>query len=364
MLSSINSSAIIEKCDDSSKNLLQNRTISLSDWLNLTKSKSKILDLRCIKEQEKRQLKFSSFIPLEYLEKRSFELPPRHVEFTILLSGNDLDEVESFLLTQQQNGRRRRKPNPWNVSHVLLDSDEFWSEAHNMGMVSQQALYKESSTKHNIRPQVRLWQPDSMVENILLPLLVKAKNDINNQRSSSNGSSEVWDLAAGTGRDVAFLAGDLYGTSTDYKLIAIDHRYNAKETKIVNDFFTRYGVGNQISSLKLNLSSWKTLEQAKSSTLVNNQVAAMFCVRFWKPHLVEGIANSQSISSGIFFALSHFCKPSTGASWNFDHPSEKTVLERNQLFDLFKAQWDIIYDEIALDSDHGRTMVHFVARRR
>jgi len=363
MLSSTTSSAFIEKCDDSSKNLLQNRTISLPDWLNLTttNSKSKILDLRCNKEQEMRRLKSSSFIPLEYLEKRSFELPPRHVEFTILLSGNDLDEVESFLLTQQQNGRRRKKkPNPWKVSHVLLDSDDFWSEAQNMGMVFQ------PSTMHNRRPQVRLWQPDSMVENILLPLLVvKAKNDIDNQRSSSNSSSEVWDLAAGTGRDVAFLAESLHVTSMDYKLIAIDHRYNAKETKIVNDFFDRIvGVGNQISSLKLNLSSWKTLEQAKSSTLVNNQVAAMFCVRFWKPHLVEGIANSKSISSGVFFALSHFCKPTTGASWNFDHPSEKTVLERNQLFDLFKAQWDIIYDEIALDSDHGRTMVHFVARRR
>ena len=246
--------------------------------------------------------------------------------------------MESFLLTQQQNGRRRKKKlnNPLKVSHVLLDSDDFWSEAQNMGMVFQ------PSTMHNRRPQVRLWQPDSMVENILLPLLVvKAKHDIDNQRSSSNSSSEVWDLAAGTGRDVAFLAESLHATSMDYKLIAIDHRYNAKETKIVNDFFYRIvGVGNQISSLKLNLSSWKTLEQEKSSTLVNNQVAAMFCVRFWKPHLVEGIANSRLVHRGTFFALLHFCKPTTGASWNFDHPSEKTVLERDQLFDLFEAQWD------------------------
>jgi hypothetical protein len=383
MDTSSSTSAIVErKCDDTSTKIsLRNRIIGFSDWLKqLTESKStpsKVLDLRCTTEQEKRQLRSSSFIPVEYLKERSFELPARHVEFTILVSDNDLGKVES-LLCGSKNGRQK----PWKVAHVLLDTEDFWNEAsQNIGMVvvqqqqqQQDKLDNESSIIiYNNTSGQRLWQPDPMVENILFPLLVKAKNNDNNNNrimssspSSNTNSSEIWDLASGSGRDIAFLAENLYTTNpnTDYKLIAIDHRYNAKETKIVNDFFDRRGVGNQTSSMKLNLSNWTTLEQTMSSNLLNNYVAAMFCVRFWKLELVEAIANSQSISSGVLFGLSHFCKATIGAPWNYDHPSEKTVLERDQLFNLFQAQWDIVYNEIALDSDHGRTMIHFVARRR
>jgi hypothetical protein len=54
---------------------------------------------------------------------------------------------------------------------------------------------------------------------------------------------------------------------------------------------------------------------------------------------------------------------------------EKHVLERYELRDLFVpqpftaggaesvAKWKVLYDEVALDSDHGRTMIHFVAQR-
>jgi hypothetical protein len=51
---------------------------------------------------------------------------------------------------------------------------------------------------------------------------------------------------------------------------------------------------------------------------------------------------------------------------------EKHVLERYELRDLFVPQpstaggaatWKVLYDEVALDSDHGRTMIHFVAQR-
>jgi len=53
---------------------------------------------------------------------------------------------------------------------------------------------------------------------------------------------------------------------------------------------------------------------------------------------------------------------------------EKHVLERYELRDLFQSivvgvgtdnatasQWKILHDQVALDSDHGRTMIHFVA---
>jgi hypothetical protein len=89
--------------------------------------------------------------------------------------------------------------------------------------------------------------------------------------------------------------------------------------------------------------------------------AVLFAVRFWKPELVKEIAADKSVH---IFALSHFCKPYSGAPWNFEHPSEKTVIDRDELSTVFRAEWEIVNDEITKDSDHGRTMIHFVARRQ
>lgn len=321
-------------------------------------------------------------IPMSVVEKRSFELPARHVQFSILVSESDLDRADSFLC-----GLNRKRPNPWKVVHVLLDTVELWKQAEEMGMVDREDNILEVSRQQNKRqrtdqkdpttdtasplitsrtrqfPLARLWQPDPMVEKVLFSFLEKMHNK--NQPSLSNEvPRQVWDLAAGAGRDVAFLAEELLAADREYQIVAIDHRYNEKETKIVNDFWDRRRIGRQTTSVRLNLKSWNNLENEMTSALTTNQVAAMFCVRFWKLDLVQGIAQSASIHSGVLFGISHFCKPSVGAPWNFDHPSEKTVLERNQLSDLFQEQWDILHNEIALDSDHGRTMIHFVARRR
>jgi hypothetical protein len=68
---------------------------------------------------------------------------------------------------------------------------------------------------------------------------------------------------------------------------------------------------------------------------------------------------------GTLFALSHFCKPYSGAPWDFDHPKEKSVLERDELKTLFEntKRWQILHNELANDGDHGRTLIRFVAKR-
>jgi hypothetical protein len=400
---------ISEKSDGDapSKIPLRHRIISLSDWWTLQKeSKSlatPILDLRSFEEHQKQFLSSPTAgrkpssppprtdlvvvpIPISVVESRSFELPARHIDFSILVSEPDLDRADSFLC-----GSNRKRPNPWKVVHVLLDTEELWSQAQDMGMVEREHIEEEACGQQNKRqrtdrkksitdttgpsitasrieqfPLARLWQPDPMVENLLFSFLAKTHgtSSKNQQTSSNEVPRQVWDLAAGAGRDVAFLAEELLAVEKPHQIVAIDHRYNEKQAKIVNDFCDRRGIQDQTSCIKLNLSHWETLESAMASALTTKQVAAMFCVRFWKPDLVKAIAQSASIYSGVFFGISHFCKPSVGATWNFDHPSEKTVLERNQLSDLFQEQWDILHDEIALDCDHGRTMIHFVARRR
>mmetsp|Transcript_26511 Transcript_26511/g.56811 ORF Transcript_26511/g.56811 Transcript_26511/m.56811 type:complete len:398 (+) Transcript_26511:116-1309(+) len=397
----MSSTPSVEKCigNASSKNVLRDRIIGLSDWWNLHETSKSLatplLDLRPFEEYKKQSLRPPAHkevsspspdlvvvrIPISVVEKRSFELPARHVKFSVLVSESDLDRADFFLC-----GSNRKRPNPWKIVHVLLDTEEFWSKAQDMGMVGQEDIQEsheqmqkrqrldEENSIHKTKstsikstttnfPMTRLWQPDPMVETVLFPLL--AKVDGSKQQSLSEQSPrQVWDLAAGAGRDVAFLAEELLAIDNKHQLVAVDHRYNEKETNIVNEFWDRRGITNQTNSIKLNLSHWEPLEKAMESAFMKKQVVAMFCVRFWKPDLIKAIARTSSIDAGVVFGISHFCKPSVGAPWNFDHPSEKTVLERNQLSKIFEAQWDILHDKIALDSDHGRTMIHFVARRR
>jgi hypothetical protein len=360
-------------------------------------------------------------IPVNELNDRSFELPARHVTFSLLVRGEDLETVSNFLLygncntrqtrndtDDEQDGQQQKKKkqksrrrqgrtlNPWKVTHVMIDDDELWDEASRLGLVVETkndcaAKNMTTSAKATMgvdvvygrrdtlrRPLPRLWQPDSMVENVLLPLL---KQSIQSDRLGGQQSSqmmEVWDLASGSGRDVAFLAEELQyfchqrltgdrnsrkdGECREDKCMVVgcDHRYNARETAVVSSFWIRRRVDGCTRPLKVDLSQWSTLHQQ----IYMPTMLAMYCVRFWKPELVTAIASCDSIPTGVLFAISHFCKVAPGVQWDFDHPSQKTVLERNQLSGLFSSHgWTILHDEIATDSDHGRTMIQFVARR-
>jgi hypothetical protein len=334
------------------------RLISLSEWWNDVASSAStccsdpilLMDLRSSEDYAALRL-FSSTpklwvvaLPKEVLKERSFELPARHVEFSILLRPSDVEEAQEFLLGPKHNARKRPRK-PWKITNVLLDTPELWKEAKSFG------ICQESHAEDAAFPLPRLWQPDPMVQTVLLPLL----------KDLPSADGQIWDLASGSARDVAFLAEELLACKNHpFQVVALDHRYNEKETNVVNGFLDRRGVAGNTACIKIDLSQWGPVEQAMST----KNVAAVYAVRFWKPELVEALAKSNTLQPGTIFGLSHFCKPHKGATWDFDHPSEKTVLERNQLHELFQDQWHILHDEIALDSDHGRTMIHFVARRR
>ncbi|CAJ1958492.1 unnamed protein product [Cylindrotheca closterium] len=341
-----------------------------------------LMDLRSADDRAKRRLAFpndTNFsvipFPIECLKERSFELPARHVEFAILVRSSDLPKASSFLLGSTDNARKRAQK-PWLVTNILIDDAGLWEQAEKLGLVrcdEEEVAY----------PLPRLWQPDKMVETVVLPLLMESLRSVEDPSYKQEGNMtkydhaiesdyEVWDLASGAARDVTFLAEELKAAQVPFRrVVGIDHRYNAKEQGIVNAFWERRGVGKLTSCIKMDLS---TLEKGAEELLKNRKVIALLAVRFWKPSLVEAIArnSSGSLKSGTIFAISHFCKPYDGAPWKFEHPTEKTVLQRSQLKELFEtskgeddsATWEILYEEIAMDSDHGRTMIHFVARLR
>ena len=297
-------------------------------------------------------------MPIEEWKQRSFELPARHVPFLVLVESKDAAAASEFLLGPKDtpSKTRKRPQKPWRVQAILtadtITPDDI--EKSNFTIHEDKSLQSLESF-----PLPRLWEPDPMIKNVLLPTLRQEIQD-----HDGSDPARILDLASGAGRDVVFLAEELLSkqkveTFNNFVVEALDHRYNEKETSIVNGFFERRRIESVTKCIRMDLSQWSTLEPHLNST-----VKALYCVRFWKPSLVEALASSPLLSPGTLFAISHFCKPHEGAKWQFAHPSEKTVLERNQLSNLFEQDWDILHDQIAMDSDHGRTMIHFVAKKK
>lgn len=319
-----------------------------------------------------------------YINQSINQSTARHVEFDILVRSADLPKASSFLLGSKENTRKRSQK-PWLVKNVLIDDAGLWEQAEKLGSMRM-------DEEEPAFPLPRLWQPDKMVETVVLPLLQESlmasvlQHPSKKQKADATpkdaaltnvvSDCEIWDLASGAGRDVAFLAEELKAAQVPFhQVVGIDHRYNAKEQGIVNGFWERREVGNLTSCIKMDLS---TLEHGLKEELQNRNVVALLAVRFWKASLVAAVARNKesSLKSGTIFAISHFCKPYDGAPWEFAHPTEKTVLQRSQLKEIFESKsedvvadgknsvWEILRDEIAMDSDHGRSMIHFVARLR
>jgi hypothetical protein len=311
------------------------------------------MDLRSADDYDRRRIRckttnlVAASLPIDVLKERSFELPARHVEFSVLVHPSDLDRAEEFFFGPRDKSRKRPFK-PWNVAKVLLDEDSLWSEADTLGILAAPDSVPGF-------PLPRLWHPDPMMEHILLPLL----KDL----PLGQEDGQVWDLGSGAGRDLTFLAEELASTSkNNFEFVGLDHRYNQKEAGITNAFCERRGVAQTTSCKKLDCSKWE-LVKAEIENMKN--LKALYAVRFWKPALFHAAATaSDTFQPGTILAMSNFCKPYEGASWDFDNPNEKVVLERNHLKSIFTEKWDILHDEIALDPDYGRPMVQFVARRQ
>jgi hypothetical protein len=236
-----------------------------------------LLDVRTQKDYEQQRIQHSSIMvvqsPLEFLRARSFELPARHVEFSLLVDDADsLEEAQTFLLGPK-DASKTRKQQPWKVRNVVVADKCFWKQAQDLNISSTLAPIAHF-------PLPRLWQPDCMVQDVFLPLL--------KDRLAQGNEFQVWDLASGSGRDVAFLAEELLASreesQTPVKVVALDHRYNAKEANIVTSFFERRQVGQATKCAQMDLSQWSTLQDSLTQDC---DVSAFFCVRFWKRSLVS-----------------------------------------------------------------------------
>jgi hypothetical protein len=371
-------------------------------------------------------------LPFELLQngQRSCELPPRHIPFAILIpnkfvSSTNKNVVDPLILdfffasiskaTQQSRVK-------WKVEQVLLEGECscavktlpceqtctcLWKQASTLGMLSEpnEALPC---------PLPRLWQPDPVVENELLPLLLETLAALPTSTQTTK-EAFIWDLGCGSGRDICYLA-------EEYKRARSRSNVNPKiSSRSDSDAATTpgeqvqdvtlgkarfIGFDNHKGSAARCLPFWKNrmvddctetrlvdlnkvaqfdamLEEEQqivnnnyningSTATATSQVVLCYCIRFLNRKLLVHIATSKacttcSLQKGAIFAISHFCKEEDGGPWPFAHPKEKHVLDRSELSKLFgdtnDGDWIILKDSLVTDSDHGRTMIHFIARK-
>jgi hypothetical protein len=312
-------------------------TISFQTWFNQNE-RSILLDLRSPADYATKRLAAEHVsIPLASLRKRSYELPPRSLPFDILVGIDSLEAASAILIENTTSN-----PRPWKVEGVLLDDSENWTWAKEQDLVDENAPWA---------PLTRLWQPDPMIEQVLLPKLLNKKP----------GAVQIFDLGAGFGRDVCFLAHALEANNKHMCITAMDQRYLPPEDEPVVAFFERQKIDHVTKCLRIDLSSVEHVLQTIRDA--SQEQVCIYAVRFWNQELVQTIAQTMKKENTIF-AISQFGKPSVHAEWKWKHPKEKHVLERNQLREMFQESWDILHDVVVQDSDHGRTLIQFVAQRK
>jgi hypothetical protein len=311
--------------------------------------------------------------------------------------------LEFFNVRVSKATKSSRKP--WLVRGII-DARSVTNAKHLELFNSSEAIAKRLS----LYPLPRLWKPDSLIE-FHIAALVKS---LSQQRSCV-----VCDLGSGAGRDISFLAeeskfraagggvGIIEGGEQQQQLQrkvrfhAVDYHKGCPKRCI--PLWENRGVADCINLHSLDLRSvdgareWFDKLQSKFNNNHKSNTAAaadddaeevsssspsspsssssslvlVYCVRYKNNALTQMIAASDSCVS--IFATSHFVQEEDG-SFPFDHPKMSEVYEINELETIFTTaaaedgegtnRWQILLSEIIRDSDHGRPLIQFIARRK
>jgi hypothetical protein len=293
-------------------------TVSLTEWYNgqvFNDKRLPIVDIREIRHDGALMTDDTDVVVVHLAlstllsGERSCELPPRHVSFAVLTDEAVLEAARTFFgATTSKATQQSRKP--WLVPQVLISNENLWKEASTLGILLTEKEKSEENAA--FKPQPRLWQPDPMVKNVLWPLL---RNQSFSTLTPPPHSKEICDLGSGAGRDVCFLAEQAKASNMDcYKFVGIDNHKGSMKRCL--PFWKHRQVEEYTEARNLNLNKVAQVQDEWK----NCNVACLYAVRFWNVKLVTCIANDEMLLPGTLFALSHFCKPYSGAPWDFDHP--------------------------------------------
>ena len=253
-------------------------------------------------------------IPLSELRARSFELPPREAPFVLYVTKReDLQALNrSFVGKKETTRKRPRRVVPWNITGVILDSNETRQQAKTLGILRSENKNNDSIRKFVV--QGRLWQPDGLVQHTLLPLLLETA------RPATTARRKIWDLGAGAGRDAVYLAEELKAHGQHVRVVALDQRYRGDLTnEPCTLFMERRGLSaDEAVCEPTDLHNVpKFMKRLESQSLL---VECLLLVRFWQPDLLKAIASSPYLEPGLLVAISHFGLATAGSEWTFPHP--------------------------------------------
>ena len=328
----------------------------------------------------------------------------------------------------------------WNVMALLNANDEtMWeSAAAHIGDCNQNDIVPNQNKSCTSLPLPRLWSPDPMIEHVLFPLLKEKLRSIRHRQEVM----EIWDVGSGLGRDVCYLAEELMysdnlssssslqqgrsesqGHESLFRIIGYDQRYrHLDSTSDTMEFWNRRRVSNvtecyccdlnhiqtDLESLLLRSNQGRCINGETTSTRETKKktsfIGCIYAVRYWNKAFFQmlvdaGCRNADDdnnndygawvLETGTLIAISHFGKSSVDAKWDFPHPKEQHVLERDELLIMFttpptaknksmqlqelldtnvtyeaspQRSWKILHDEVVSDSDYGRTLIQFVAQ--
>lgn len=344
------------------------QTISLQEWWEET-PQLPVVDIREENDENQERLSVPEEVTIVELPfstlisgERSCELPPRSLSFVVLLdpSTQDVLEIREFF-GQVVSKATQQSRKPWLVRHVLLANKALWDEARELNILQSRDIHKDRGVA--FQPLPRLWRPDPVVERVLWPLLQQQLIETTIDKHDDT-VAEIWDLGSGAGRDACFLAEQIKALSglegPRYRVVGIDHHKGSAKRCL--PLWKHRQVDDCTRALNIDL---RKMDQVQHELSQQQHVLCLYAVRFYHPPILHYLAKDAPLAADTLFAMSHFCKPHPGARWDFDHPKEKSVLERNELEELFGEDdaWDILHNEIANDGDHGRTLIQFVARR-
>jgi hypothetical protein len=320
------------------------------------------------------------------MRSRSYELPPRNVEFGILASNpteahavleflgchalscnSNQDSIQKDSSTTGIAGQppARRPRLPWKVQCVVMVPNDDRTTEHTITTKqTTSSTLLQSTTNHQpssgtlpFRSLPRLWQPDDMVRDVLAPLL---QHQLTIKTLSPSPSVvEIWDVGAGAGRDACYLAETLYATMSctnndnndinghattikepPFCVVAWDQRYRKETEDECTHFFARRNVTHitdvrhvQVHDTHDGLPEpFRSLlhhhdKTATVSSPMTLPVVCLYSVRFYNRPLWMWLARHgpSYLPNGCIVALSHFGKPTLNAPWPFDHPHVRVL---------------------------------------
>jgi hypothetical protein len=225
---------------------------------------------------------------------------------------------------------------PWQLAFYIVDSDVNHADAIRLDLIS------ESSTLFT--PNPRLWSPNDLMYH-LLPHL-----------AALPAATSVVDLGCGSCRDLIYLAED---PNLLLNYVGIDH--NKKGRSRALSFAARRGITRPFDFIAMNLRRIQCLDKWAR---MNGPISCIFGCRFLLRDLFTILPDL--VILGGLVAWMHFVYPADGSKWRWEHPRKPSdILSVGELRARFESSsFEILCDTIVVDTDHGRPMQLFIAKKR